>query len=72
MENIQTEIGEIISVNGNVISVQLSDTMKSNMPVIDGIVYRIGQIGLKLWIAIAVTSSFISITNNLNLNIRII
>jgi len=45
MENIQTEIGEIISVNGNVISVQLSDTMKSNMPVIDGIVYRIGQIG---------------------------
>jgi hypothetical protein len=45
MENIQTEIGEIISVSGNVISVQLSDTMKSNMPVLDGIVYRIGQIG---------------------------
>ncbi len=45
MENIQTEIGEIISVSGNVISVQLADTMKSNMPVLDGIVYRIGQIG---------------------------
>lgn len=45
MKDIQTEIGEIISVSGNTITVQLSDTMKSNMPVIDGIVYRIGQIG---------------------------
>ena len=45
MNKIQTEIGEIISVSGNIITVQLSDTVKSNMPVIDGIVYRIGQIG---------------------------
>jgi hypothetical protein len=45
MRNIQTEVGEIISVSGNTITVQLSDTIKSNMPVIDGIVYRIGQIG---------------------------
>ena len=45
MNKIQTEIGEIISVSGNVITVQLSDTIKSKMPVIDGIVYRIGQIG---------------------------
>ena len=44
MTNIETEIGEIISVSGNVITVQLSDSIKSNMPVIDGIVYRIGQI----------------------------
>jgi len=43
--NIQTEVGDIVSVSGNVITVQLLDTMKSNMPVIDGIVYRIGQIG---------------------------
>ena len=41
----QTEVGEIISVSGNTISVQLFDTIKSNMPVINGIVYRIGQIG---------------------------
>ncbi len=41
----ETEIGEIISVSGNVISVQLSDTVKSNMPVIKGVVYKIGQIG---------------------------
>ncbi len=45
MIDIQTEIGEIISVNGNTITVQLSDTMKSNMPIIDGVVYRVGQIG---------------------------
>ena len=45
MRDIETEIGEIISVSGNIITVQLSDNMKSNMPVIDGIVYRIGQIG---------------------------
>lgn len=45
MINNQTEVGEIISVNGNTITVQLSDGVKSNMPILDGIVYRIGQIG---------------------------
>ena len=45
MDNKQTEIGEIISVSGNTVSVQFYDTIKSNMPVINGIVYRIGQIG---------------------------
>lgn len=42
---IQTEVGEIISVSGNSITVQLSDSVKSNMPIIGGMVYRIGQIG---------------------------
>lgn len=45
MNKYQTIVGEIVSVSGNVISVQLADTVKSNMPIIDGIVYRIGQIG---------------------------
>jgi len=40
-----TEIGEIDSISGNSISVKLFDTIKSNMPVIDGVVYRVGQIG---------------------------
>jgi hypothetical protein len=40
-----TEIGEIDSISGNSISVKLFDNIKSNMPVIDGVVYRIGQIG---------------------------
>lgn len=44
-EMIQTEIGEIVSVSGNTLSVQLSDSVQSNMPIIDGVVYRIGQIG---------------------------
>lgn len=58
MKNIQTEIGEIISVSGNTITVQLSDTMKSNMPVIDGIVYRIGQIGSFLKIPLGYANLF--------------
>ena len=49
----QTEIGEIISVNGSVITVQLLDTIKSNMPVINGVVFYCGAIGyfllVKLW-----------------------
>lgn len=45
MSGSQTKVGEIVSVSGNVISVQLSDSIKSNMPIINGVVYRIGQIG---------------------------
>jgi hypothetical protein len=40
-----TEIGEIDSISGNNISVKLFDNIKSNMPIIDGVVYRIGQLG---------------------------
>lgn len=40
-----TEIGEIDSISGNSISIKLFDSIKSNMPVIDGVVYRVGQIG---------------------------
>lgn len=40
-----TEIGEIDSISGNSISVKLFDNIKSNMPIIDGVVYRVGQIG---------------------------
>lgn len=40
-----TEIGEIISVSGNTLSIQMANNIKSNMPIINGVVYRIGQIG---------------------------
>lgn len=40
-----SEIGEVDSVSGNNISVRLLDHIKSNIPIIDGVVYRIGQIG---------------------------
>ena len=58
MTNIQTEIGEIVSVNGNNISVQISDSMKSNMPIIDGILYRVGQIGSFLKIPLGYTNLY--------------
>jgi len=45
MDNNQTSIGEIDSINGNVITIRLFDNIKSHMPIIDGIVYRVGQIG---------------------------
>jgi uncharacterized protein len=40
-----TEIGEIKSINGNSISIEISETLRSNMPIIEGTVYRVGQIG---------------------------
>lgn len=40
-----TEIGTVDSVIGNSISIRMQDAYSSNMPVIDGVVYRIGQIG---------------------------
>lgn len=58
MVNKQTEIGEVVSVNGNIISVQLSDGLRSNMPVIDGIVYRVGQIGSFLKIPLGYTNLY--------------
>ncbi len=45
MHDTQTSIGEIDSINGNIISIRLFDNIKSHMPIIDGVVYRVGQIG---------------------------
>lgn len=58
MQNIQTEVGEIVSVSGNVLTVQLSSDVKSNMPIIDGIVYRIGQIGSFLKVLLGYSSLY--------------
>ena len=44
-DNFQTIIGQVKSVNGSRLSIKLSDDFKSSMPIIDGVVYRIGQIG---------------------------
>lgn len=40
-----TLIGNIVSVSGSILSVRMSENVQSTMPIIDGIVYRIGQIG---------------------------
>lgn len=44
-QNRIAEIGEVDSISGGNISVKLYDNIKSNMPIIDGVVYRIGQLG---------------------------
>jgi DNA helicase HerA-like ATPase len=58
MGNHQTEIGRVISVSGNSVTIQLSDSVKSNSPIIDGVVYRIGQIGSFLKIPLGYASLF--------------
>jgi len=58
MARYQTEIGSVISISGNSVTVQLSDSVKSNAPIIDGIVYRIGQIGSFLKIPLGYTSLY--------------
>ncbi|WP_339810357.1 ATP-binding protein [uncultured Imperialibacter sp.] len=40
-----TTIGHVKSVNGSRLSIKLSDDIKSSIPIIDGVVYRVGQIG---------------------------
>jgi hypothetical protein len=34
-----------VSISGSIVSIKLNNNVKSTMPIIDGIVYRIGQIG---------------------------
>jgi hypothetical protein len=58
-----TLIGQIASVTGNVISVKLLDNIKSTMPIIDGIVYRVGQIGSFLKIPLGYANLYGLVTN---------
>lgn len=41
----RTLIGKVESVSGGKVSVLLDDRIKSTMPIINGVVYRVGQIG---------------------------
>ena len=43
--NEETLVGKVISINGNRISVKMTESLKSTMPIINGLVYRVGQIG---------------------------
>lgn len=45
MKHNPTHIGQVESVSGNSVSIKLTGNYPSNMPIIDGTVYRIGQIG---------------------------
>ena len=58
MNNVRTEVGNVVSVSGNNVTVQLSNSVKSNSPIIDGIVYRIGQIGSFMKIPLGYTNLY--------------
>jgi len=58
-----TLIGQIASVTGSVISVKLLDNIKSTMPIIDGVVYRVGQIGSFLKIPLGYANLYGLVTN---------
>lgn len=45
MKHNPTHIGQVESVNGNSVTIKMASSYPSNMPIIDGTVYRIGQIG---------------------------
>src|ERR1035437_3975398 len=53
-----TEIGEIDSINGNTISVKMSDSLKSNIPIIDGVDYKVGQVGSFLKVSLGYTNLY--------------
>lgn len=58
-----TLIGQIASVTGNVVSIKLLDNIKSKMPIIDGVVYRVGQIGSFLKIPLGYANLYGLVTN---------
>jgi hypothetical protein len=45
MKHNPTQIGQVESVSGNSVTIKMASSYPSNMPIIDGTVYRIGQIG---------------------------
>lgn len=45
MKHNPTHIGEVESVSGNSVTIKMASNYPSNMPIVDGTVYRIGQIG---------------------------
>lgn len=45
MKHNPTHIGQVESVSGNSVTIKMASNYPSNMPIVDGTVYRIGQIG---------------------------
>ena len=41
----QTLIGKVKSISGSLLSIQLDESVKSTMPIIGGLLYRVGQLG---------------------------
>jgi len=45
MKNNETFIGKVRSVTGNTLAIELDENIHSTIPIIEGVLYRIGQIG---------------------------
>lgn len=45
MNHQETFIGKVRSVTGSVIAIELDENIRSTLPIIDGVLYRVGQIG---------------------------
>lgn len=54
----RTLIGKVNSISGTLISVQMDEGVKSTMPIIDGLVYRVGQVGSFLKIPLGYTQLY--------------
>ncbi len=58
MFNEETIIGKVKSVTGSRISIHLDERIRSTMPIIDGNVYRVGQIGSFIRIPLGFTNLY--------------
>jgi len=59
-----TWIGRVESVSGNTVAVRLDNNYPSNMPVVQGVVYRIGQVGSFLKIPLGFANLFGIVTQS--------
>lgn len=62
MKHNPTHIGEVESVSGNSVTIRMASSYPSNMPIVNGTVYRIGQIGSFLKIPLGYASLYGLIT----------
>jgi DNA helicase HerA-like ATPase len=53
-----TLIGQVKSISGNRVSVKIDERLKSIMPIIDGVLYKVGQIGTFIKIPIGYTNLY--------------
>lgn len=62
MKHNPTHIGQVESVSGNSVTIKMASNYPSNMPIVDGTVYRIGQIGAFLKIPLGYANLYGLIT----------
>ena len=58
----ETLVGKIVNISGNSIAVKIVDSVKSTMPIINGVVYRVGQVGSFLRIPLGYANLYALVT----------